>query len=349
MPIPKATKLPSGNWNIKMMVKGKRVSVTAKTKRDVEYKARQMRDRMESDTTPDRAHLTLGEATDRYLDARTDIISPTTMDSYRSYRKNHFKSVIDRPVASVEDWEEILNEEAKKYSSKTVKNVWALFEPVIEYCGLPKPKVSLPQVVMESRNFLEIEQIHPFMTMIRGDDYELPFLLGLESMRISEISALTRDKITDTHIIVHGARVKTTKGMVYREANKTDASRREIKIVIPRIHELKDNFDWDWLKNRPLEAYSIRLRKLALANGYQDLTMHCLRHTFVTLCFYLKISPYDCMLWGGWHDIQTIYKHYRHLANRERQISEQNLAQFFSDPDFVGNSWVMPVPEYLHE
>ena len=39
MKIPKATQLPSGNWNVNVMIDGRRISVTAPTKREAENEA----------------------------------------------------------------------------------------------------------------------------------------------------------------------------------------------------------------------------------------------------------------------------------------------------------------------
>ena len=39
MKIPKATQLPSGSWNINVMIDGRRISVTAPTKREAENEA----------------------------------------------------------------------------------------------------------------------------------------------------------------------------------------------------------------------------------------------------------------------------------------------------------------------
>ena len=328
--IPTPTKLPSGKWNVKMMVNGHRYSVTASTKRDVEYEARQMKERLLLNGNP-YAKVTLGEAIDRWLDKRTEILSPTTQAAYRSYRRNHFQEAIDCPVTSEIDWQGILNEESKKYSPKTVKNVWGLLVPVLEENHITVPKVRLPQMVMKERTFLEPEQIHPFLDIIRGDMYELPYLLGLQSLRQSEVLAITREKITDTHIIVHGSRVKTPTGLIYKETNKTDSSWRSTRIVISRILEIADDFDYSMFTTKNPEVYTKHLKVITRENGLPELTMHTLRHTWVTLCFYLDIDPYDCMLWGGWHDIMTINNHYRHLAAQSRKESEQKLISFFEN------------------
>jgi len=51
--IPKATKLPSGNWNINMMVDRQRISITAATRKEVERQAaaRRREDREEAEGT----------------------------------------------------------------------------------------------------------------------------------------------------------------------------------------------------------------------------------------------------------------------------------------------------------
>lgn len=325
--IPKASKLPSGNWRIQMNVKGQKYSITAPTKRECESAARAKKQWLMDNYVP--TELTVGQAIDRYINNRTNVTSPTTIAAYRSYRRNHFLTVMDTPIRLVDDWQSLINEEAVNCSPKTLKNVWGLISPVITSCGIREPKVTLPKYIVKEIEFLEPDMIHPFLDAIHDDRHEVPYLLALHSLRLSEVIAMSRDKIAGGKLLVHGARLKTPQGMIYRELNKTDTSRREIKILIPRLQELIDGYEWNNLSERNSEIYSKHLKTICKKNDFPIITMHCLRHTFCTLCFNEHIDPYDTMRLGGWKDFNTVMRHYRHLADAERKESEDILSSFY--------------------
>lgn len=65
MKIPKAQKLPSGNWRVGLMVDGKRISITEPTKKAAESKAAAIKAGMKAEAAP--ASLTVGKAIDLYI------------------------------------------------------------------------------------------------------------------------------------------------------------------------------------------------------------------------------------------------------------------------------------------
>lgn len=74
MKIPKAKLLPSGNWNVSVMVDGKRVSVTALTKRQAENEAAALKSGAKSAARA--SERTVGDAIDRYIDSKDAIPLP---------------------------------------------------------------------------------------------------------------------------------------------------------------------------------------------------------------------------------------------------------------------------------
>lgn len=64
--VPKAIRLPCGSWNVKIMVNGEWISVTAPAKRAAENKAAAIKSGAK--TIHKKAQITLGDAIDRYID-----------------------------------------------------------------------------------------------------------------------------------------------------------------------------------------------------------------------------------------------------------------------------------------
>lgn len=98
MKIPKATKLPSGNWNVKLMVDGVRLSITEPTKREAKAKAA-VKTGLQS--AQKRRDITVGEAIDLYIGNKDAVLSPSTIAGYKKQRANTLQTLMDIPVANL--------------------------------------------------------------------------------------------------------------------------------------------------------------------------------------------------------------------------------------------------------
>ena len=100
----KAKKLPSGSWRV-LLYCGKREngkpiykSFTAPTKKQAEADAAlyaiQKRHKDESG-------LTVGEAIDKYIENKENVLSPTTIAGYRMTRRNHLQGIMEMPLSEI--------------------------------------------------------------------------------------------------------------------------------------------------------------------------------------------------------------------------------------------------------
>ena len=69
--------------------------------------------------------MTLGTAIDNYIKVNDSVLSPSTINAYKSYRKTRFKAFIDLDVGKI-NYQQMVNEEARNYAPKTVHNAWRL-------------------------------------------------------------------------------------------------------------------------------------------------------------------------------------------------------------------------------
>lgn len=98
MRTPKPEQLKSGNWRIQLQIKGHRYSVTAATKKEVREKAKQLYAGVEMEK---RVPLTLGNAIDKYIEAKSATLSPSTIRGYKSVRRNYFPEIIDENISDL--------------------------------------------------------------------------------------------------------------------------------------------------------------------------------------------------------------------------------------------------------
>ena len=153
MKIPKATKLPSGNWRIGMMEDGQRISITAPTKQEAERRAAAIKGGASVEKRA--ASITLTAAIDSYIDLKSAVLSPATLRGYRGIQNHRFPSLMTRDVRSLtkQDVQLAVNAEARRVSAKTVCNAYGLIRPVLKECGVDVFGVRLPQAVKPIKRY----------------------------------------------------------------------------------------------------------------------------------------------------------------------------------------------------
>lgn len=341
MKLPTIKRLESGSYHCQVMVNGKRLSVTEKTRNECLSKAMELiSGRLIGLTPHDRKPetLTLRNAMDLYINARSNVLSPSTIRGYKKIRDLRFQSVIDRTVSDISNWQDIINAESQSVSAKTIKNSWGLVKSAIESIGGTVPKVTLPQIIRQEHEFLQPDQITMLLEAIKGEKHELVFLLGLHGLRSSEILGIdAKQNLTENTIRIRGSKVQTEtqRGAVkyvYKPTTKNESSRRDVPVMIPRLKDIiKCNSSEDLQKMIPdhPEASRIRLNRICKDNGLPVVGLHGLRHSFASLCYHLGISEAQTMRFGGWNDPAVMRRIYTHLADIDEKKSEAKLKQFF--------------------
>lgn len=340
MKVPTPRKLKSGTWFIQLRLGGESVPVSARTKTEcvqqaqlikAEYKAGK---RLEK-----RSESTLSQNIDAYIEKNSNVLSPSTIRGYRMIQKHRFESIMGRPVSKIrpEEWQGIVNGEAELCSPKTLKNALGFIRTVAEKeAGVKLPEITLPMAAPKERPFLQPDEIKPFIEAIKGSVYELPCLLGLCSMRISEIYALQWENI-DQHpkyIQVRGAVVKDENNhFVRKEQNKNVSSTRKVPILIP---ELETAIERERKPSGPVvevsqSAFREYLKGICTKNGLTIIAPHGLRHSFVSLAYHLRIPELYVMQMGGWSDFNTMRKIYTHIAQSDTEKYRSCFEEFYKN------------------
>lgn len=335
--IPNPKQLPSGSWRIQLLIDGRRISVTEGTESACIARAMAIRENMLAPEDKSQKP-SLSVAIDRYIEARENILSPATIRGYRNIQKSRFKYQMNRPVNSLSerDWQRAVNAEAKLCSAKTLKNAWGFISSVLREETGKLYSVSLPQVVSDPRAFLDPDQIKVFLEYARGNKYEIPALLALCSLRVSEIIALTWDQIDLEHkiISVKGAVVPNEHHQyVKKKENKNQASRREVPIMIPRLSELLEQADKRTKEVVPFHPSSIRngINRICVSAGLPEVGTHGLRHSFSSLAYKLAIPEKISMKIGGWSNDATMRKIYTHVSQKDVISYENAMTAFYEN------------------
>lgn len=331
--VPEPEQLPSGSWRI--YLRAEKQSVTESTKENCITRAKAIRAGF-IEKQKEAPSITWSKAIDQFLADRTSSLSPETIRGYRIIQRNRFPSVMQKPMNSPVNWQAEVNAALSTLSDKSVSNSWGLISEIMRVNHMEVPDILMPSAKKSTgRDFLDPQQILTFCDAIRGDTCEIAMLLGLHSLRMSEIKALRMSKNIDLEnnlIHVSGAMVRDEKNKsIYKDRNKTTASNRTVPIMIPRLAELlaqcKDE-DGFLVPQRP-STINKHIHAAADSAKLPDITSHCLRHSFVSLGYHLRLSELEVMEMGGWSDNQVVHRIYLHLARRDRLKAGNKMAKFY--------------------
>ena len=329
--VPEPKQLPSGNWRIYLAAEKQSVTETTKDRCIAKAKAIRAGFAEQQKKLPS---LTWIKAIDNYISDRSESLSPETIRGYRIIQRNRFQNVMRKPMSAPVNWQAEINEALAKWADKTVKNSWGLMTAIMQANGLAAPHVLFPVKTKRERNFLDPQQILIFCEAAKGDTCEIPILLGLHSLRMSEIKALRFPDsfdLKEEYIIVSGAVVRDEHNKsVFKTQNKTSSSERTVSIMIPRLKELLETHVGEG-RAVPQTPSTINKHIHAIARkaGLPDVTEHCLRHSFASLGYHLNLSELEVVSMGGWSDGTVVHRIYMHLAQRDRTKAKNKMAKFY--------------------
>lgn len=336
MKTPKAVKLPSGSWNVRLRVRGEDYSITRSTEAEAIAEAMAIKAGIKQ-AEPTLKNVTLAYAIDNYIAARKAVLSPATIRSYRTIRNNRLRGAMSLPIrtATKAQWQAAINAEARDgVSAKTVRNVWGLVSAVLKDNGIPVPDIRLPAQMPNEHPYLNPQQIPIFLQAAKGDPAELAILLGLHGLRRSEICALTWQDIDlkQKLIKIHRALVLSADGeWVAKRETKNASSTRNVPILIDRLAELlaeRKQSEARIITRHPNSIYNA-VNRICAANDLPLIGTHGLRHSFASLCQSRGVPEKTTMLLGGWSDFQTMRKRYTHFSQDEIRGHVDSLRDFF--------------------
>lgn len=334
MKIPEPIKMSSGNWFIRMRLQGQEITVTKPTRKECIDTATLLKAEYRAGKRRTASNKTLYDAIDDYIKKRENVLSVSTVRGYRIIQRNRFKELSDCPISSLDDSTLIsaVNTEAKKCNAKTLRNSWRFICSVMRENNITPPKVTLPQVIPNERPFLEPDEIPKFVKAVHGTDIEIPALLALSSLRLSEILALRWEDIdTDNKIIhVRGSAVPDEHSRtVIKKETKNTSSRRDVPIFIPELlNALRSNGTGSVVLVTG-QTVRARINAVCESSGLPLVGVHGLRHSFASLCYSLRVPEKAVMTIGGWSNDATMKRIYTHLAQKDMESNIKALNDFF--------------------
>jgi integrase len=311
-----AKKLPSGSYRVLAYLgkdaSGKpiRMSFTADEKADAEFQASEY---IRNNRKTTDKNLTVKEAIERYIQAKTAVLSPSTIRAYKSYQRTHYDGIGSKKVfrLTTEDMQLFISgltvDGAKP---KTVANVYgllassvALFRPDMVF------RVKLPTRKKKARQSPSDSVV---CGLFKNADSELQKCIALAafaSLRRGEICALKHSDLNGRVLSVHADMVMNEAGeWVYKDIPKTSESNRTVTLPPEVVALIGDGLDNDYIISISPSRVSDRFIKLCKRMGVDGVRFHDLRHYYASIGAVLQIPDTYLSSFGGWRSDSPIMK-----------------------------------------
>lgn len=335
MKTPTPRKLPSGAWFVRVTVDGETVSITRDTEKEALAEAMAIKARMKQAKKQPKK-VTLQQAAEDYIEARSSLLSPSTICGYKTIIKTRFQTLMPCRIDTLtqQKCQKAVDAESRIISAKTLKNAWSFIASVIAEVMGERPNVRLKPIIKKERPFLQPDQIGIFLKAIKNSNIEIAALLALSSLRRSEILDLQWKDIDMTAKIVHvrGAAVYDKDwNLVHKAENKNRASRRDVPMIDPLYEALT--------KAEHLSDYVVTFNPSYLYEGINaacersnlpKVGVHGLRHSFASLAYHLQIPEKVAMKIGGWANSATMHEIYTHLSDADIHKHAEAFTSFFA-------------------
>lgn len=334
MKVPAAKRLPSGSWNVGVMVGGKRVSITAPTKREAEKRAAELKLSGKVQGKPEK--LTLLAAIDAYIDSK-GVLSPATLRGYDTIKRNYFQDLMSRDISTIteNDLQRAIVRESARVSAKTVKNASGLIHAVLKAHGIDVSGVQLPQVVKPVKRYLQPDDIGKLVKAVEGDICEIPILLAVWlGMRRSEICGLCWDCVDTENSVIHVRRAAVPgrdNKLILKDTPKNSSSQRTIdcpEYIMDKIKQLPRREDGRLFAMYP-NTITVHIHKACKRAGITDTTTHGLRHTNAAVMKTIGIDDRHAMERGGWSCESTYRKTYSYVFESKKLEADTAINSFF--------------------
>lgn len=328
----KAKKLPSGNWRVQVskVVDGHLIkkSFTHSEPKKAELLATQWQLSQENQSSES---ITLTEAYRRYIDAKKNVLSPSTIRNYEKLHKNHLQDIMHIRVdkLTTEQIQRSINLYAADHAPKSVRNCNGLLSAVLK---MFRPEfqltTSLPQKEKKQLYIPTDEDIQLLLKISKNTNCYIPILLAaFGGMRAGEICALTSDDIIDNFININKSMVCGSDGKWSLKPPKTFSSNRQVEMPVFVLNAL-EGAEGRLVKYNP-HSLSMAFNKLLKQNGLTSFRFHDLRHYYVSSLHALNIPDKYIMAQGGWSTNYTMQNVYNHtLANKQSEFSKKITSHF---------------------
>jgi len=360
--MPKYTKRADGRYSTHVTIgtksdgKPQRKTVYAKTIRELEENAAELRRQVGTGTVVSGGTITIGEWSDLWLNTYKNGVSYNTRRMYNFIVENYIKLPIGgmrlKDIKTIH-LQCIINENQDK--AETMKQFRLTVNQVFEQAIMndmvvknPAKGIRLPAIQKDTakRALTEAESEKIRNAQLDTKTKCFVLLLMYTGLRKGEALALTKsdiDRNANTITINKSVIFKVNQSEI-KDAPKTAAGNRSIPILSPlrgTLYGYIDTLDTEVLFATPSgttlsdTAYRRMWAKFEEAIGTKEITAHIFRHNFATTLYYAGVDVKTAQAILGHKTIQVTMGIYTHLDTKQRNESIEKLETHVSSSQGV--------------
>lgn len=279
-----------------------------------------------------------GEAVNRYIESKTNIVKPSTIKGYRTIERNYIGSLKNIRLSRIsnEIIQAQLNNIAADKDPKTVDNTRALISSVLKMF-LPAFQliVNTPAKIRKEVNIPSDNELKALLNAAAGRREEVPILLAAYgSLREGEISALMPDCVHDSYITIKRSYSQADNNTWHlTETPKSEAGYRDIPLppdIMEKLQTLVMEYSGDEFGITGLKPNQIRSRfETTRKKAGVNCKFHALRHYFASFLHEKNIPDKTIAKLGGWEDVTTLQKIYQHSTHNSEAKAAAIITEQF--------------------
>lgn len=330
-----AKQLPSGSWRVRVYDSAlkKQVSFTSTLegragKAEAEKMAAEylLNQRQKKETGP-----TIVECFDRYIESKSNILSPSTLCLYHQIYK-YISEIHDYSITDItsEDIQKTINNLSARLSAKTINTIISVVMSVLKvYAPDRRFNVSGPPVHKKQKTILSAEEV---LKAIVGTDIELPCLLAMWcSFRKSEVRGIKKSDVKDGVLYINKVKIEVSGQDIEKNVTKTYESTRSIalpKIILDLIDQLPE--DQEYITTLSAHDLWWKLDAALKKHNLPHMSFHDLRHLNASVMALLQIPDKYAMERGGWSTDAVMKQIYQHTFTDERKAADKKIDNYFN-------------------
>lgn len=322
----KIEKLPSGSYRVRKMYKGKMYTVIFDGKPTQKEAMLKMAEKLERAQESHKS-MTFKAAAEKYIEAKRNVLSPSTIRGYNGILKQISESFLDESIYDITamDVQKEINRYSKDHSPKSVYNLHGFISAILGmFCPNIKLNTTLPQKLKNEPYIPSDDDVRKILEHAKGTQFEIPLILACYGMRRSEICALRPQDIEGDVVRINKAMVQDENKKWVIKTTKTTTSTREIIIptlIADKIRE--QGYVYDGHPGK-ISDYLYRTQKKL---GIEQFSIHKLRHYFASKMSSLGIPEADIMRMGGWETDHVMKSVYRHSMMDKEESAKRDAAE----------------------
>lgn len=314
---------------------------SASTKAEAEYLAKEYA-LFKNEQNKTGGDMLFKVAVRKYIDERSNILSPSTVRTHRSKLKN-FKIIDDIPLRRLKSdiVQRMVNEWALTLSPKSIKNLYGMITVVIgSYYPSLKLVVHLPKITPKTYSLPSESDLKAIINEFKDTEMILPiYLSAFGMMREGEISAFEKSDLEGNVLHVSKNMVMNDNHEWVIKSTKTTSSDRYVQLpdfVCEEIRKMPN----ETLGLTPKAIYG-RFSRCLKRNNINHFRFHDLRHYCASFYHFAGVPDTYIMQQGGWRSDLVLKQVYRHSLDEHRKevnnLAISKLESMFGNEDSSEN------------